>query len=164
MLIWDRRKGSLPISQIPAHNSKIYGIDWSHQESNEIVTCSLDKTIKIWDVNAPQEPKTVIHTTYPVWRARNLPFGHGVMSLAQRGEAILEMYARSDTTTPVDVFEGHQDVVKEFVWRRGGKDDSDIQLITWSKDRTLRFWPVDPESLRVILSRNTLHCSMLISC
>ncbi|PBK62980.1 hypothetical protein ARMSODRAFT_963822 [Armillaria solidipes] len=151
VLIWDRRKGSLPISKIPAHNSKIYGIDWSHQESNEIVTCSLDKTIKIWDVNAsPQEPKTVIHTTYPVWRARNLPFGHGVMSLAQRGEAILEMYARSDTTTPVDVFEGHQDVVKEFVWRRGGKDDSDIQLITWSKDRTLRFWPVDPESLRKV--------------
>lgn len=149
VLIWDRRKGSLPISRIAAHNSKIYGIDWSHQESNEIVTCSLDKTIKMWDVNAsPQEPKTVIHTTYPVWRAKNLPFGHGVMSLAQRGEAILEMYARSDPTTPVDVFEGHTDVVKEFVWRRGGKDDSDIQLITWSKDRTLRFWPVDPESLR----------------
>ncbi|KAK0185986.1 vacuolar membrane protein [Armillaria mellea] len=150
VLIWDRRKGSLPISKIPAHTSKIYGIDWSHQESNEIVTCSLDKTIKIWDVNAYQEPKTVIHTTYPVWRARNLPFGHGVMSLAQRGEAILEMYARDDTTMPVDVFEGHQDVVKEFVWRRGGKDDSDIQLITWSKDRTLRFWPVDPESLQKV--------------
>ncbi|KAJ7738562.1 hypothetical protein B0H14DRAFT_2638473, partial [Mycena olivaceomarginata] len=41
---------------------------------------------------------------------------------------------------PVEVFEGHTDVVKEFVWRRGG-------VITWSKDRTLRFWPVDAETM-----------------
>ncbi|TFK38773.1 hypothetical protein BDQ12DRAFT_630610 [Crucibulum laeve] len=154
VLIWDRRKGSLPITKIRAHNSKIYGIDWSHQLRDEIVTCSLDKTIKTWDINelaeyeGGHEPKSVIRTTYPVWRARNLPFGQGVMSLAQRGETALEMYAKNDTGTPVDIFEGHTDVVKEFVWRKGGQDE--FQLITWSKDRTLRFWPVETETMQKV--------------
>ena len=84
------------------------------------MTCSLDKSIKTWDINSTSsEPKGFIHTTYPVWRARNLPFGEGILSLPQRGETTLEMYARSETQTLIETFEGHSDVVKEFVWRKG---------------------------------------------
>ncbi|KIJ64123.1 hypothetical protein HYDPIDRAFT_112664 [Hydnomerulius pinastri MD-312] len=160
VLIWDRRKGSLPTARIRAHNAKIYGIDWAHARVHDLVTCSLDKTIKVWNVheasafphsshpqahtNHPQ-PVTTITTTYPVWRARNLPFGRGVLSLPQRGETALEMWAEGNEDTPVEVFEGHTDVVKEFVWRKGGLEGGEYQLITWSKDRTLRFWPVDSE-------------------
>ncbi|KAJ7894421.1 hypothetical protein B0H14DRAFT_3854291 [Mycena olivaceomarginata] len=57
-----------------------------------------------------------------------------------------EDYAGWGGDEPVEVFEGHTDVVKEFVWRRGG-DGTAFQLITWSKDRTLRFWPVDAETM-----------------
>ncbi|KDQ52927.1 hypothetical protein JAAARDRAFT_61692 [Jaapia argillacea MUCL 33604] len=154
VLIWDRRKGSLPITRVKAHNSKIYGIDWARERPNEIVTCSLDKTIKVWDLENKAfdgnivEPKMTIHTRYPVWRARDLPFGRGLMSLPQRGETALEMYAHSNTQIPVEVFEGHTDVVKEFVWRRGGESGGEFQLITWSKDRTLRFWPVGPDVMQ----------------
>lgn len=118
----------------------------------------------------------MVKTTYPVWRARNLPFGKGVLSLAQRGETGLEMYSRvmmhgRELLEPVERFEGHTDVVKEYVWRRAGgvgagsyfysysqKDvvfthcfvgGSEFQLITWSKDRTLRFWPIDKEIMQV---------------
>jgi hypothetical protein len=62
-------------------------------------------------------PKTCIQTTYPVWRARNLPFGEGVLSLPQRGETNLEMYGKGADL--IETFEGHSDVVKEFVWRKG---------------------------------------------
>ena len=125
-----------------------------------------DKTIKFWTVpelralgdattdfwselNAPDEAAATITTNYPVWRARNLPFGHGVISLPQRGDKALEMYALGGDS-PVHRFEGHDDVVKEFVWRaRGGEqadfDDREFQLVTWSKDRTLRIWPVQRE-------------------
>ncbi|KAI0764721.1 hypothetical protein C8Q74DRAFT_1283552 [Fomes fomentarius] len=147
VLIWDRRKGSLPIQRIIAHGAKIYGIDWAHDRRNELVTCSLDKTIKIWDTQSAQ-PNIVINTSYPVWRARDLPFGQGVLSLPQRGETALEMYAHEDPTLPIEKFEGHADVVKEFVWRRGGDDNSEFQLITWSKDKTLRFWPVDTDMIQ----------------
>ncbi|KAJ6608857.1 WD40-repeat-containing domain protein [Mycena sp. CBHHK59/15] len=115
VLIWDRRKGSLPITRLRAHRSKIYGIDWSPTLRDELVTCSLDRTVKVWDVgtaadsvynsntpeaatsrcreHAPEQytlehthvPRRVIRTAYPVWRARYLPFGRGVLSLPQRG-------------------------------------------------------------------------------
>ncbi|KAG6909082.1 hypothetical protein DXG01_002063 [Tephrocybe rancida] len=149
VLIWDRRKGSLPIKSIKAHGAKIYGIDWAHDRRDELVTCSLDKTIKVWDtLTSDPEPKTTIHTSYPVWRARALPFGRGVLSLAQRGFTALEMYSGGRPDAPVERFEGHTDVVKEFVWRKGGEDE--YQLITWSKDRTLRFWPVEPEVMEEV--------------
>lgn len=54
------------------------------------------------------------------------------------------MYAKGGL---VETFEGHSDVVKEFVWRQGTQDD--FQLITWSKDRTLRFWPINAEVMQV---------------
>ncbi|KAH8096852.1 hypothetical protein BXZ70DRAFT_944805 [Cristinia sonorae] len=154
VLIWDRRKGSLPTSRINAHGAKIYGIDWSHDNRSEIVTCSLDKTIKVWDIhqspdeNGEKTPLTSIQTAYPVWRARNLPFGQGVLSLPQRGETALEMWVPDSPQEPIERFEGHSDVVKEFVWRKGGQDEGDFQLITWSKDKTLRFWPIDSEIMQ----------------
>ncbi|KIL61826.1 hypothetical protein M378DRAFT_13285, partial [Amanita muscaria Koide BX008] len=197
--IWDRRKGSLPVIRIRAHNSKIYGIDWSHDQRNDIITCSLDRSIKVWDITesftsslyngnnnragftnestfvsgntypgvgggnngendysiygpvAQYTPKRTINTLYPVWRARYLPFGKGVLSLAQRGETALEMYALNgptDKNVPSEVFEGHTDVVKEFVWRKGS--DEEFQLITWSKDRTLKFWPIDGDVMQKV--------------
>jgi hypothetical protein len=79
-----------------------------------------------------------------------------------------EGYAGWGGDEPVEVFEGHRDVVKEFVWRRGVGasffsfseflqfgdavlhiDGTAFQLITWSKDRMLRFWPVDAETMAV---------------
>ncbi|KAK7689506.1 hypothetical protein QCA50_007298 [Cerrena zonata] len=152
VLIWDRRKGSLPVSRIKAHSAKIYGIDWSYQNRQQIVTCSLDKTIKSWDINQiPTDgdeckPNTIIEPGYPVWRARNMPFGSGILSVPQRGQTALDMWNLSASTDPVQRFEGHTDVVKEFVWRRRRRDDdASFQLITWSKDRTLRFWPINSD-------------------
>ena len=85
----------------------------------------MDKTIKIWDTQSAT-PNVVINTAYPVWRARDLPFGQGVLSLPQRGETTLEMYAHEEPTIPIEKFEGHTDVVKEFVWRRGGQGQSPL--------------------------------------
>ncbi|KAJ7205052.1 hypothetical protein GGX14DRAFT_551619 [Mycena pura] len=212
VLIWDRRKGSLPITRLHAHRSKIYGIDWSPTHRDGLVTCALDGTIKVWDTGASREnrpgldvssltgqagvwdscidcgptpednhaqtPVRTIRTAHPVWRARHLPFGHGVLSLPQRGGTSLGMYALGSAHAageeerlsechtgegqpgsarpragswggdePVEVFEGHTDVVKEFVWRKGSGGTA-FQLITWSKDRTLRFWPVDEETMQ----------------
>jgi hypothetical protein len=50
-------------------------------------------------------------------------------------------------------------VVKEFVWRRGAGNDR-FQLITLSKDRTLRFWPIDAETMQVLLTF-TCQCDSL---
>ncbi|KAF8209638.1 hypothetical protein K438DRAFT_1711879 [Mycena galopus ATCC 62051] len=213
VLIWDRRKGSLPRTRLRAHRSKIYGIDWSPSEGrgDELVTCALDGEIKVWDVGAlastgagehggslyggtgpcadcapdfhtlqdnrsgyntygqglyaapTHTPAHTIRTAHPVWRARHLPFGRGVLSLPQRGGTGLGMYAFAKIgLRPVAVFEGHTDVVKEFVWRRGG-DGTAFQLITWSKDRTLRFWPVDAETMAATPTPATTMLASVLS-
>ncbi|TYJ52693.1 hypothetical protein B9479_006699 [Cryptococcus floricola] len=155
--IWDDRKGSVPVTTIQAHDAKIYGIDWDRENRHKLVTCSLGKQNgQILDdldyhstLPAPSEPSHTIQTHYPVWRARHLPFGRGVLSLPQRGEKALEMFGVGDDA-PVERFAGHENVVKDFVWRvRGGDsegfDDREFQLVTWSKDRTLRIWPITQE-------------------
>jgi WD40 repeat protein len=158
VLLWDTRKGSVPVDTVKAHDSKIYGIDWDRVEAHKLVTCSLDKSIKYWSIPSlsggrdstfyPYHYETV-NTNYPVWRARHLPFGQGVLALPQRGETALEMFGIGGDT-PLHRFEGSSGVVKEFVWRiRGGNDlgveDREFQLVTWSKDRKLRIWNVPRE-------------------
>lgn len=112
----------MPISRTKAHDAKIYGIDWSNSHRDQLITCSLDKTIKIWNIKNMTEPGSepiqTFHTEHPVWRARDLPFGRGVLSLPQRGNAVLEMWSYDETQAPADIFDGHSDVVKEFVWRK----------------------------------------------
>jgi hypothetical protein len=112
------------------------------------------------------QASTSITLPYPVWRARDLPFGSGVLSLPQRGEHALEMYAYNRASVDaVERFEGHDDTVKEYVWRRGGDGtqssfwltstdrctttgNQDFQLITLSKDRSLRFWPISQDTMQ----------------
>lgn len=103
-----------------AHDAKIYGIDWSRSCKDEIITCSLDKTIKVWNLNVTHTPNNAVrifNTQNPVWRARELPFGDGMLSLPQRGETALELWKYSDSSVLLDTFKGHTDVVREFVWR-----------------------------------------------
>lgn len=69
---------------------------------------------------------------------------------------------------PVERFEGHDDVVKEFVWRnRGGHDqlfeDREFQLVTWSKDRTLRIWPVSQEMTERVGYKHGAPIKVLLS-
>lgn len=149
--IWDDRKGAIPLTTIDAHATKIYGIDWNRTNATKIITCSLDRTIKTWDYSVSDIlPERVIETSFPVWRARNTPFGEGVLAMPQRGNFNLHLYDQrmdedtpwSAETDPVHSFKGHKDQVKEFLWRaRGsineGTDNRDFQLVTWGADNEL---------------------------
>ncbi|OJD14827.1 hypothetical protein AJ78_04857 [Emergomyces pasteurianus Ep9510] len=156
--IWDDRMGARPLRTIVAHNTKIYGLDWNRTRREALVTCSLDKTIKFWDYSVEGDiPEKVIHTPFPVWRARNTPFGWGVLAMPQRGNSDLHLYSRKrsdDGGDPprVHSFPGHRGQVKEFLWRsRGtvldGLDHREFQLVSWGTDRELRLHRVNPEIL-----------------
>ncbi|CAM1501824.1 Fc.00g038080.m01.CDS01 [Cosmosporella sp. VM-42] len=161
--IWDDRRTSEPLRSINAHTSKIYGLDWNRTRSNAIVTCSVDKSIKFWDYKKEgDQPEAVIHTDYPVWRARHTPFGWGLLAMPQNEPGDLYLYdtrfpkesspdAHAD---PVAVFPGHGDhKAKEFLWRsRGGIteemiDNREFQLVSWGADNELKLQCIDANVL-----------------
>jgi hypothetical protein len=161
LYIWDTRKGAKAVRTINAHSTKIYGLDWNRTRPTGIVTCALDKSVRFWDYEyAPNDtPERIIHTPFPVWRARHTPFGWGVLTMPQRGDTSLYLWDRLSTsqiTEPVAKFEGHTDTVKEFVWRwRGGErddngDDREFQLVTWGLDKDIRLWDVSQEVMAKI--------------
>lgn len=160
--IWDNRMGAYPIKSIEAHNTKIYGVDWNRVRPGAVVTCSLDRTIKFWDYTSESDvPEKIIRVPFPVWRARNTPFGWGVLAMPQRGNSDLHLYSRRageganpDENLPlVHSFPGHKGQVKEFLWRpRGGVSDGidcrEFQLVSWGTDKELRLHRVDPDVLQ----------------
>ena len=162
--IWDDRKGAYPLLSIEAHDTKIYGVDWNRISPTRVVTCSLDKTMKLWDYsNEVHQPEYIIRTPFPVWRARHTPFGSGILAMPQRGNNDLHLYDQNlrehmkqvGTDSPVYRFEGHQDQVKEFLWRpRGtvenGIDNREFQLVSWGSDHYLRLHRVDEHILATV--------------
>ena len=160
--IWDDRNGAHPLHSIEAHSTKIYGVDWNRTCPTCVVTCSLDKSIKFWDFSRDLDnPQHVIKTPFPVWRARHTPFGTGLLVMPQRGNHNLHLYSQkpgklleeSGFSQSLHQFIGHQDQVKEFLWRARGpvdneRDDRDFQLVTWGADRLLYLHRVDEQTLR----------------
>ncbi|KAF2116739.1 hypothetical protein BDV96DRAFT_490919 [Lophiotrema nucula] len=164
--IWDLRHGARPLTTVDAHDTQIYGIDWHRSDPTKILTCSLDKTIKLWDKvgidSNINHPCRMIRSNYPLWRARHTPFTNGILAMPQRGSSALELYTHDagvpeDTTIatkPAHHFTAHdkESRVQEFLWRSRGTTEGDIenrefQLVSWGTDRTLRLHSISPDLL-----------------
>ncbi|XP_067001039.2 GATOR2 complex protein WDR59 [Anabrus simplex] len=146
--LWDQRKGTAPVQYIAAHLSKIHGLDWSPNHENQLATSSQDCTVKFFDITNPRRAESILTTSSPVWRARYTPFGEGLITVVvpqlRRGENSLLLWNITNLAAPVHTFVGHTDVVLEFEWRKFNQDSCEYQLITWSKDQSLRIWKIEP--------------------
>ncbi len=61
------------------------------------------------------------------------------------------MWSLESLLTPVFTFAGHSDVPREFVWRTLNSEgaSSQYQMLSWSRDQTLRFWTINSEQMAV---------------
>ncbi|RLN90283.1 hypothetical protein BBJ28_00025235 [Nothophytophthora sp. Chile5] len=149
---------------------KIYGLDWHPQRMYELLTCSEDKTVKFWDVTQPRVSQGILTTGAPVWRAQYTPFGDGLVTISQRVDNTLRLWALSHgdgnenggngaetdpsgansassvTAELVHSFVGHGDLVKGMAWRVRPQTGM-YQLVSWSKDQELRLWRVNAPQL-----------------
>lgn len=150
--IWDLRKGSCPIQYITAHLARIHGINWSHNHESKLTTASQDGTVKYFDINNPRRAERIITTLSPVWRARYTPFADGLVTVIvpnmRRGENSLLLWKNACQTTPVCSFVGHTDVILDFAFRPNRSNLNEMELVTWSRDQTLRVWKIDEKMQR----------------
>jgi len=147
--IWDQRKASYPIHYVTAHHNTIQCLDWSYTNENQLVTCSQDCTVKFFEINNLKKAENVLNTVTPVWRAKCTPFGDGILIVLvppeKRVDNNLLLWNLNAFNTPVHTFVGHSDTILEFQWMKNNDDkNSEHELITWSKDQTIRLWHVVP--------------------
>ncbi|KAE8609135.1 hypothetical protein XENTR_v10011722 [Xenopus tropicalis] len=150
--IWDRRKPSTAVEYIAAHLYKIHGLDWHPDSEYILATSSQDNSVKFWDSRQPRKCLNVLACQVPVWKARYTPFNNGLVTVMVpqlRRENSLLLWNVYDLHSPVHIFVGHDDVVLEFQWRKQKEALKDYQLVTWSRDQTLRMWRVDAQLQRL---------------
>nr|XP_034974517.1 GATOR complex protein WDR59 isoform X1 [Zootoca vivipara] len=150
--IWDRRKPGTAVEYLAAHLSKIHGLDWHPDNENILATSSQDNSVRFWDYRQPRKYLNILGCQVPVWKARYTPFSNGLVTVMVpqlRRENSLLLWNVFDLNTPVHTFVGHDDVVLEFQWRKQKEGSKDYQLVTWSRDQTLRLWRVDCQLQRL---------------
>lgn len=121
--------GSLPAASTSPSEYLSFSGSTSNESNTRLQSWSITDNVAI--------PDLTVHTSSPVWRARYLPFGRGVLTLPQRSDHALSIWGRAkiergDTAQPVARFEGAREGVKEFVWRtRGGDDLNNGESYIW---------------------------------
>ncbi|XP_062247810.1 GATOR2 complex protein WDR59 isoform X1 [Platichthys flesus] len=153
--IWDRRKPNTAAEYLAAHLSKIHGLDWHPDNEFVLATSSQDNSVRFWDYRQPRKYLNILPCQVPVWKARYTPFSNGLVTVMVpqlRRENSLLLWSTLDLNSPVHAFVGHDDVVLEFRWRPQKEGSKDYQLVTWSRDQTLRIWRVDPQLQRLCVS------------
>ncbi|XP_075869141.1 GATOR2 complex protein WDR59 isoform X2 [Nelusetta ayraudi] len=153
--IWDKRKPNTATEYVAAHLSKIHGLDWHPDNEFILATSSQDNSVRFWDYRQPRKYLNILSCQVPVWKARYTPFSSGLVTVMVpqlRRENSLLLWSTLDLNSPVHAFVGHDDVVLEFQWRPQKEGSKDYQLVTWSRDQTLRIWRVDPQLQRLCVS------------
>lgn len=176
--IWDIRQPNLPLNYIAAHLQKIHGMDWNPSKSNcdqeQLITCSQDNTIKLWDLTTNKiRPNANLQTRTPAWRVRFTPVSpYAILTstlpqLRSRSECMTlklwSMKTSSYEQKKLDLIlglTGHTDVIVDFDWRHQGQSSGSCEIVSWSKDQTLRVWNIDNQfiELNVDNSDYELEC------
>ncbi|XP_064820056.1 GATOR2 complex protein WDR59-like [Oncorhynchus masou masou] len=141
-------KPNTAVEYVAAHLSKIHGLDWHPDNEYILATSSQDNSVRFWDYRQPRKYLSILSCQVPVWKARYTPFSNGLVTVMVpqlRRENSLLLWSALDLNSPVHAFVGHDDVVLEFQWRPQKEASKEYQMVTLSRDQTLRIWRLDPQ-------------------
>lgn len=164
--IWDIRQPNLPLYYIAAHLQKINGMDWCPNKTTcdheQLITCSQDNTIKLWDLNANKiRPSANLATRTPAWRIRYTPVSSSAIltstwpQLRSRNECTsLKLWSLKPDRCDQKKLElllnlvSHTDIIVDFDWRPR-PSSTGCEIVSWAKDQTLRIWRIDNQFIEM---------------
>lgn len=182
--IWDTRRaggaepalGGGAVATFTAHTQQITGLDWSSNNANRLVTCSLDKTVKLWaaqfdgaaddDTGAGATIVTgegdggmaavaILQREQPLQSVLFTPFGEGLITTSRGiGEDVdapqtVRLWSLSNADeifAAVHAYGGPRTRILGTCWRVVG--DRLFQLVSLDKSQHLRLHRVRPAHLR----------------
>ncbi|XP_049849076.1 pre-mRNA-processing factor 17-like [Schistocerca gregaria] len=121
-----------------AHKHAVRDFDWSPQGSH-FISCSYDKTVKLWDAETGQVTMTLDNGSLPIV-GRFYPLDSNVFLVGQSDKKIVQWDSRAGQT--VQVYNRHLGAVNTITWI-----DDCRRFVTSSDDKSIRVWeyniPVD---------------------
>ena len=106
MKLWDTNQ-QMSTQTIPAHDFEVLSCDWNKYNPNLLVTASVDKTIKCWDIRNPSMELTILHGhTYAVRRVRCSPHQQGVIASCSY-DMTMRMWDMESPNSQLQCFEHH---------------------------------------------------------
>uniref|UniRef100_A0AAX7U1M5 RWD domain-containing protein n=1 Tax=Astatotilapia calliptera TaxID=8154 RepID=A0AAX7U1M5_ASTCA len=153
--IWDKRKPNTAAEYVAAHLSKIHGLDWHPDSEFIFATSSQDNSVRSHADSLDLRLVIKLRKKQLSVFLPRQPFSNGLVTVMVpqlRRENSLLLWSTLDLNSPVHAFVGHDDVVLEFQWRPQKEGSKDYQLVTWSRDQTLRIWRVDPQLQKLCVS------------
>jgi len=146
-VVWDRRFANRPVANLRAHIGECNGLEFL--ASGKVLTCSTDRTIKMWDLTEPSQPELDIVCDFPVWRTIPTPYELGALVVPLRGSnnavRIVNLARNTGTTDIADItvkdsLFHHPEPVKSALFMRTDFSPTHYDVVTWSKDSHLREW------------------------
>lgn len=149
VLIWDAKDGYKNIGSCVGHTSAVSAVGMSKLSNKWILSASHDRTLKLWDITSPTNPKSkfTVHAHEGDIQCVDIsPNDKLIVSCGLDKTAKLW----SMDATPLGTFKGH----KRGIW--GVKFSPVDQMIaTCSTDKTIKLWSLtDFTCLKVIADLN----------
>jgi transcription initiation factor TFIID subunit 5 len=168
--VWSLDGGPLPMrpdapsDEIPqasrrlfGHGGAIYNVAFSPStekppisynvdtKPSYLLSCSVDKTIRLWSMETYACVVIYKGHTDPIWDVRWCPHGHYFLSAGNDKTARLWT---TEQIAAVRLFVGHDSAVEQCAWHPNG-----VYVFTAGQDRTIRMWDIaSGRSIRMFTS------------
>ncbi|MEE0882640.1 MAG: PEGA domain-containing protein, partial [Bacteroidales bacterium] len=119
------------LKTLNGHSDDVYSVSYS-PDGTKIVSGSLDKTVKIWDVNTGQCLKTLEGHSNVVTSVAYSPDGRKIVSVS--GDKTIKIWD-ANTGQCLKTLEGHSYWIKSVAYSPDG-----TKIISGSADKTIKIW------------------------
>ncbi|KAI5962573.1 TAF5 [Candida pseudojiufengensis] len=131
----DRKQHQLPenCKKLIGHSGPVYGLSFS-PDNKFLITCSEDKTVRLWSLDTFTALVSYKGHNQPVWDVKFSPFGHYFATASHDQTA--RLWA-TDHIYPLRIFAGHINDVDCVEFHPNSN-----YVFTGSSDKTCRMWDV----------------------